>query len=61
LPITQKEIGNLIGTSRETVNEELDKLREMDLVETKDRHILIKDLATLDNEAVLIDAKEIIK
>ena len=60
LPITQKEIGNLIGTSRETVNEELDKLREMDLIETRDRQIIIKDLAKLDDEAILIDASEII-
>jgi CRP/FNR family cyclic AMP-dependent transcriptional regulator len=56
LPLTQRDLGALVGVARETVNEELESLKDKGIVETENHHIIIKDLAKLEEESQLLTA-----
>ena len=56
LRITQKDLGAMVGMVRETVNEEIEKLKHKGIIETQDHHLIIKDLVKLEEEAQLTTA-----
>ncbi|MGM0470728.1 MAG: Crp/Fnr family transcriptional regulator [Bacillota bacterium] len=47
LSLTQQELANLIGSSRETISRVLSKFKEEELINTARQQIIIKDLAGL--------------
>jgi len=47
LPLFQRDLADLIGTSRQTVCQELRKLVKRDLIQTKGRRIILTDLEVL--------------
>lgn len=49
LPITNQELANSIGTTRETVNRILNQLKKMNIIEANRSEIIIKDLEALKN------------
>lgn len=49
-PITQQDLADIMGTSRETISMAISKLREKELILSK-RSIVIPDLLALQNEA----------
>lgn len=51
LKISQRELGNILGVSRESINKELKRLRERGIVSTSRNHIRIHDLASLKRKA----------
>lgn len=50
LPLTHQDIADSLGLARETVSREIEKLSRRGLVISKDRHIIIPDLDTLEAE-----------
>ena len=50
--LTQKDIGDLIGSSRQTVTTLLNELKESNLINFNRRQILIRDLKKLNQEAL---------
>lgn len=44
LELTQKELASLVGVSRESINKELKRWRDRDLVTTSRNHLIITDL-----------------
>lgn len=53
IPLTHKDIANLVGVTRETVSLELKKFEKMRLIGYNSRHIVIKDEKALEKEAIL--------
>lgn len=51
LSLTQKELGDMIGATRESINKELKLLRERGLIEMKGNQIQICDLSRLKRKA----------
>ena len=45
--ISQRELGNILGVSRESINKELKRLRERGIVSTSRNHVRIHDIAAL--------------
>ena len=50
--LTQKDIGDLIGSSRQTVTTLLNELKDSNLINFNRRQILIRDLKKLNQEAL---------
>jgi len=48
--LTQKEFGDMIGATRESINREIKALREQGLIEMVDNRIKIIDLSLLEHE-----------
>ncbi len=55
VPLTHKDIANLIGTTRETVSIEMKKLQRKGIVEHDGKHIRVKDINKLQKESLLVD------
>ncbi len=51
LKISQKELGDILGVSRESINKELKHLRDKDIIATSRSRIRIHDLAALKKRA----------
>ena len=51
VPLTHKDIANLIGLTRETTSLELKKLENLGVCEKEGRHMIINNLEKLKNEA----------
>ncbi|MBC8391304.1 MAG: Crp/Fnr family transcriptional regulator [Deltaproteobacteria bacterium] len=51
ISLTQKELGDMIGATRESINKELKMLRERGLIEMKGNQIQICDLSRLKRKA----------
>jgi CRP/FNR family cyclic AMP-dependent transcriptional regulator len=51
LKLTQQELANLIGTTRESINKELKVLRDRDLISTDGGYIHIHDLERLERRS----------
>jgi len=51
IPLTHKDIANLVGTARETVSVELKKFLDKGLIEKKGRRLVIKNRKALEKEA----------
>ncbi|MBV1911427.1 MAG: fumarate/nitrate reduction transcriptional regulator Fnr [Kangiellaceae bacterium] len=51
LSMTRSDIGNYLGLAVETVSRLITRLQKRDLIEIKDRHLLIKDLDSLSQLA----------
>ncbi|MRG87061.1 helix-turn-helix domain-containing protein [Salinibacillus xinjiangensis] len=47
---TNRELANMIGSSRETVNRTIAKLRKKDIVEVSEDHFITLDVEGLENE-----------
>ena len=56
VPITQSDLGALVGMARETTNEELEKLKKQGIIEWQEHHIIIKDLKKLCDNSPFITA-----
>ncbi len=48
LPISQNELGQLLGTSRESINKHLQTWRRSGWIALERRHVVIRDLAALE-------------
>jgi len=53
IPLTHKDIANLVGVTRETVSLELKKFEKMRLIGYNSRYIVIRDEKALEKEAIL--------
>ncbi len=53
IPLTHKDIGMLIGVTRETVSAEIKKLERKELITHKNGHIIITNAQKLKNESLL--------
>lgn len=53
IPLTHKDISNLVGVTRETVSIELKKFDRRGLIEYKKRLMVLKNLNALEQEAIL--------
>ena len=51
LTLTQKELGDMVGSTRESINKALKTLRENGLITTKDNKIIVTDLPGLKKKA----------
>jgi CRP-like cAMP-binding protein len=51
LPITQEELANMIGVTRESVNRNLSNFRRMGLIQNQGRKLIIKDPERLRRRA----------
>ncbi|MFN0110664.1 MAG: Crp/Fnr family transcriptional regulator [Blastocatellia bacterium] len=49
LKLPHREIADLVGSTRESVTAHLNDLRRRELIDINERHIIIKDLATLSD------------
>jgi len=47
LPLTQEELANMIGVTRESVNRNLSDFRRMGLIQTQGRKLIVRDAARL--------------
>ncbi|MEX0748554.1 MAG: Crp/Fnr family transcriptional regulator [Candidatus Saccharimonadales bacterium] len=47
LPLTHQDLADSLGMARETISRELEWLRREDIVNAKDKHLIIKDQAQL--------------
>lgn len=54
IPLTHKDIANLVGVTRETISIELKKFERKGLVGRHGRHIVIKNKRQLAKEAILL-------
>ena len=54
IPLTHKDIANLVGVTRETISIELKKFERKGLVGRHGRHIVIKNKRQLAREAILL-------
>lgn len=53
VPLTHKDIANLIGVARETASIEIKKLEKKGIVGYRGRHIVVKDVERLKEESIL--------
>ena len=53
VPLTHKDIANLIGVARETVSIEIKKLEKEGILSFKGKHIIVKDQKKLKAKAML--------
>lgn len=53
VPLTHKDIANLLGMARETVSIEIKKLEKMGIIGYHGRHIIVKDIKKLRKESRL--------
>ena len=53
-PLTHREIASWIGSARETVSLEIEKLKKNGIITVTKRTILIKDMKKLEKEAQLM-------
>lgn len=51
LTLTQKELGDMVGSTRESINKALKTLREQGLITTKENKIIVTDLSGLKKKA----------
>lgn len=54
IPLTHKDISNLVGVTRETVSIELKKFDRRGLIGYNNKRIVLKDLNALEQEAILM-------
>lgn len=53
VPLTHQDIANLLGVARETVSIEMKKLQKMNLINYRGKHLIVKDIQKLKDNAVL--------
>ena len=53
IPLTHKDIADLVGVTRETVSVELKKMEKRGLVAYNQKMIVINDIKSLESEAIL--------
>ncbi len=53
LPLTHKEIATWIGTSRETVSREMQKLKNKNIIGVKEKLLIIRDIDQLEKEGLV--------
>ncbi len=53
IPMTHKDLANLLGVARETVSIEMKKFERKNLIEIKSRHLIVKKKELLEKEALL--------
>ena len=47
IPLSQQQLGNMVGMSRESMNKQLHQWREEDLIRIEDGHYVLTDLEAL--------------
>lgn len=53
VPLTHKDIANLLGVTRETISIEMKKLEKKDLIDQKGKFITIKNMQKLEQESLI--------
>lgn len=49
IPLTHQEIADLVGCSRITITRSLDKLKSQDIIDMKNKKIIIKNISKLND------------
>lgn len=53
VPLTHKDIANLLGVTRETVSVEMKKLERKGLINSRGKHVIVRNLKKLEEESLI--------